>query len=155
MKKTDYLIDPEYICHLIFQTFEIPVRFLDKSKNILHECISNDIPNPFYSSKQEQLNELYWDDDPIDFPIIRTNNYLENFILIHMVNKKSIEGTFIIGPTIYSEPLEEMINKIINNFHVITTQQEVINYYHSIPTIKRSPLIHVSILLYYMIYLKK
>ncbi|MED3025704.1 MULTISPECIES: AraC family transcriptional regulator [Bacillus cereus group] len=155
MGKSNYSVDTDCVCNLLYQTFEIPVRFLDKSKNILYEWISNDIQNPFYSSKEEQLNELYWDDDPINFPIIRTNNYLENFILIHIVNKKSIEGTFIIGPTIYSEPLEETINKIINDFHVITTQQEVINYYHSIPTIKRLPLIHISILLYYMIYFEK
>ncbi|PEX57742.1 AraC family transcriptional regulator [Bacillus cereus] len=155
MIKSHYSINAESICHLLFQTFEIPVRFLDKNKNILHECISNNILSPFYSSKEEQLNALYLDDDPFNFPIIRTNDYLENFILIHMVNKKCIEGTFIIGPAVYSERLEKIINRIMNDFHVITSKQEVMHYYHSIPIIKKSTLIHVSILLYYMIYFKK
>ncbi|PEB40282.1 AraC family transcriptional regulator [Bacillus pseudomycoides] len=155
MKISNHSVDTEYVCNLLYQTFEIPVHFLDKSKNIFHECISNDTLNPFYSSKEEHLNELYLDDDPFNFPIIRTNNYLENFILIHLEHKKNIEGTFIIGPSIYSKPLEKMINRIINDCHVITNKQEIMNYYHSIPTIKKSSLIHVSILLYYMIYFER
>ncbi|EML6324614.1 AraC family transcriptional regulator [Bacillus cereus] len=150
-----YSVDTKYICQLLFQTFEIPVRFLDKSKNILHEYISSDIPNPFYSSKEEHLNGLYLDVDPFNFPIIRTNNQLESFILIHLSNQENTEGTFIIGPSIYSKPLEKMINKIINDSHVIANKHMVMNYYHSLPTIKESKLIHVSTLLYYMIYFKK
>ncbi|MGE1128907.1 AraC family transcriptional regulator [Bacillus wiedmannii] len=155
MTTSDYSIDMEYICQLLFQTFEIPVRFLDKNKNILHEYISSDIPNPLYTSKKEHLNGLYLKNDPSNFPIIRTNNYLESFILIHLNNQENNEGTFIIGPCIYSKPLEKMINRIINDWHVIANKNKVINYYHSIPIIKKSTLIHVSILLYYMIYFKK
>ncbi|EEM56712.1 MULTISPECIES: helix-turn-helix domain-containing protein [Bacillus cereus group] len=155
MKKTNYSINKDYICHLLFQTFEIPVRFLDENKNIVHEYISNAVPNPFYSSVEEQLNELYWDDDPFNFPVIRTTDCLEHFILIHMRNKEGMEGTFIIGPSIYPERLKKIINRIMNDFHVITSKQEVMHYYQSIPIIKKSTLIHVSILLYYMIYFKK
>ncbi|HDR8155195.1 TPA: AraC family transcriptional regulator [Bacillus cereus] len=150
-----YSVDTKNICQLVFQTFEIPVRFLDKSKNILHEYIYRDIPNPFYSSKEEHLNGLYLDDDPFNFPIIRTNNYLESFILIHLNNQENTKGTFIIGPCIYSKPLEKIINRIINDSHVIANKHMIMNYYHSLPTIKESKLIHVSTLLYYMIYFKK
>ncbi|MGG5788036.1 AraC family transcriptional regulator [Bacillus pretiosus] len=150
-----YSVDTKYICQLLFQTFEIPVRFLDKSKNILHEYIYRDIPNPFYSSKEEHLNGLYLNDDPFNFPIIRTNNHLESFILLHLNNQENTKGTFIIGPCIYSKPLEKMINRITNDCHVIVNKHKVMNYYHSIPIIKKSSLIHVSILLYYMIYFKK
>jgi AraC-like DNA-binding protein len=155
MKMPYYSIDTEYICQLIYQTFEIPVRFLDKKKNILHEYISNDFPNPFYSSKEEYLNELFLENDPFNFPIIKKNKCLENFILIHLENNKNIEGTFIIGPSLYFQPLEKMIVRIINDYHIITDKQEVLNYYHSIPQTKKSSLLHVSVLLYYMIYLKK
>ncbi|PEQ27903.1 AraC family transcriptional regulator [Bacillus cereus] len=156
MKHISYSVNKEYICHLLFQTLGIPVRFLDENKNILHEYVNDDIFNPLYSSVEEQLNELYLDDDPFNFPIIRTNDHIEHFILIHSRNKKHIEGTFIIGPTLHSERLEEMISRIIKkNFRIITNKQEVINYYHSVPTIKKSTLNHVSVLLYYMIYLKK
>ncbi|PFO90753.1 AraC family transcriptional regulator [Bacillus cereus] len=155
MKESYYSTDMKYICQLLYQTFEISVRFLDKNKNILHEHIANDIPNPFYSSKEEHLHELYLDDDPFNFPVIRTNKYLESFLLIHLNHKENTEGTFIIGPCIYSKPLEKMIDRIINSCHVIANKHMVMNYYHSLPAIKESNLIHVSTLLYYMIYLKK
>ncbi|MFA2677100.1 AraC family transcriptional regulator [Bacillus wiedmannii] len=155
LEESYYSTDTKYICQLLYQTFEISVRFLDKNKNILHEYITNDIPNPFYSSKEEHLHELYLDDDPFNFPVIRTNNYLEIFLLIHLNHKKNTEGTFIIGPCIYSKPLEKMINRIINDCHVIANKHKVIDYYHSMPIIKKSTLIHVSTLLYYMIYFKK
>ncbi|MCU4733594.1 AraC family transcriptional regulator [Bacillus cereus] len=155
MDISNHSVDTEYVCKLLYQTFGISVRFLDKSKNILHEYISNDIPNPFYSSTGEQLNEIYLENDPFNFPIIRKNKCLENFILIHLNNEGNNEGTFIIGPCIYSKPLEKMINRIINDCHVIANKHKVMNYYHSIPIIKKSTLIHLSVLLYYMIYFKK
>ncbi|MGY1423596.1 helix-turn-helix domain-containing protein [Bacillus cereus] len=155
MDKSFHLTNTKYICQLLFQTFEIPVRFLDKDKNIIHEYISNDILNPFYSSKEEQLTALYWDDAPLNFPIIQTNNHLENFILIHIENEELLLGTFMIGPVLYSAGLESMINRIYNDANIIINKQEVINYYHSLPTIKRSTLIHVSVILYNLIYSKK
>lgn len=155
MNTSTHPVDTEYICNLLYQTFKLPVRFLDPNKNILHEYNSNNTLNPFYSSRKEQLNELYLENDPLNFPIIRKNNCLENFILIHLNHKKNIEGTFIIGPVLYYQPLEKMINRIINDYHIITNKHKVMNYYHSIPVIKKSNLIHVSILLYYMIYFKK
>lgn len=155
MESSNYSVNTEYVCRLLYQTFEIPVRFLDKNKNILHEYISNDIPNPFYSSIGEHLNELYLANDPFNFPIIRKNKCFENFILIHWENRKKIEGTFIIGPALYYQPLEKMINRVLKDLHVVTNEQEVMNYYHSIPHIKKSTFIHVSVLLYYMIYFKK
>ncbi|PEV59628.1 AraC family transcriptional regulator [Bacillus cereus] len=155
MKKSHYSTDTNFVCQLLYQIFDISVHFLDPDKNIICEYICNGIPSPFYSSKNEQLNDLYWDNDPFNFPIIRTNDYLENFILIHVVNENMLHGSFIIGPVLYSTGLEGMINRILNDAYVILNKQEVINYYQSLPTLKRSTLLHVSVLLYYMIYRKK
>ncbi|MEC0038655.1 AraC family transcriptional regulator [Bacillus cereus] len=155
MKKVDCSVNKEYICNLLYQTFDIPVHFLDKNKNILYEYTSNDSSNPFYSSKEEHLNDLYFDNDPCNFPIIRKNKCLENFILIHLKSKKNIEGTFIIGPSLYFQPFEKKINRIINDRHIIIHTQEVMNYYYSIPRIKKSSFIQISVLLYYMIFLQK
>ncbi|PFN63950.1 helix-turn-helix domain-containing protein [Bacillus thuringiensis] len=145
----------DYICQLLFQTFEVSVRFLDKDKNILHEYASNNRPSPFYSSKEEYLNDLYYENAPFNFPIIRTNNYFESFILIHVNHNKNNEGTFIIGPCIYSEPFETIMDRIINDFHHPVNKYDVMNYYYSIPIIPKTNFIHVSVLLYYMIYFKK
>ncbi|MRC50837.1 AraC family transcriptional regulator, partial [Bacillus thuringiensis] len=155
MKKDDYSINIEYICQLIFQTFEIPVRFLDKNKNILHEYSLNDIPNPFCCSTSEQLNELYAENDFINFPIIRTNEYLENYILIHFEKDGDMDGTFIIGPSTYSKLLEKKIERLLNDFHVTLNKKTVLNYYQLTPVIKKTKLLNISTLLYYLIYQKE
>lgn len=155
MKKTHYSVDRDYICQLISQTFKIPVHYLDNNKNILHEYVLNNTHAPFYSSKEEHLKELFFEEDSVNFPIIRTNKYLENFILIHLHNDKNNEGTIIIGPCICIKPLEKMVNRIMNECHVTLNKHKVMNYYHSIPIKEKSTLIHISALLYYMIYFKK
>lgn len=40
-------IDIQYLCHLIYQTFSIPVHFLSTNNDILYEFISNDSCSPF------------------------------------------------------------------------------------------------------------
>lgn len=144
--------DIQYLCHLIHETFTIPVHFLSTNKDILYECSSNDTCSPFYSSKKEQLSDLYQEDDLDNFPLIKSNHYLENFLFIHITNHTHIDGTFIIGPSVYPKVSEEMVMKLMSEFELTTKVQGGIDYYHSVPTIKKITLIYIGILLYYMIY---
>lgn len=155
MNKSPCSTDMKYICQLLFQTFELHARFLDKEKNIICEYIYNDIANPFYSSKKEQINDLFLDNDPTNFPVIRTNVFLENFILIHVANENIVQGTFIIGPTLNLSHPKNGIDRILDNTELLISKGEVTNYYQSLPTIKKSNLIQVSVLLYYLIYSEK
>lgn len=148
-------IDIRYTCHLIYQTFKIPIRFLDKDKNIVYECSSKNMFSPFLASKEVQLNELFNDNIPQNFPIIKSNEYYENFIIIHTRSKGCKDGTFIVGPSICSELLPTQIGGIINDSNLIINKEEVRNYYDSLPIIKNLTLIHISVLLYYLIYKKK
>ncbi|MGG3521670.1 AraC family transcriptional regulator [Bacillus pseudomycoides] len=109
-------IDIQYLCHLIYQTFSIPVHFLSTNNDILYEFISNDRCSPFYSSKKEQLNDLYQKNDPYNFPLIQTNRYLENFVLIHIVDHEYMEGTLIIAPSAYPRLSEDMVIELMNEF---------------------------------------
>ncbi|SCB71501.1 helix-turn-helix domain-containing protein [Bacillus mycoides] len=148
-------IDIRYTCHLIYQTFKIPIRFLDKDKNIVYECSSKNMFSPFLASKEVQLNELLNDNIPQNFPIIKSNEYYENFIIIHTRSKGCKDGTFIVGPSTCSELLPTQIGGIINDSNLIINKEEVRNYYDSLPIIKNLTLIHISVLLYYLIYKKK
>ncbi|WP_416829265.1 helix-turn-helix domain-containing protein [Ectobacillus polymachus] len=148
-------IDIQYICHMICKTFTVPVCFLSTDKNILYESTPNDSYNPFYSSKEKQLHELYQESDFFDFPLIKTNPYLENFVVIHITNHEHIKGTLIIGPSMHTKLSEKMIIKLMSKFNLITGLQNVLNYFHSVPEIKKISLIHISILLHYMIYNEK
>ena len=64
---------------------------------IVYESTSHTIVSPFYSSKEEHLNEIYQENAPCNFPIFKGNKYLENFISIHITKHEHIKGTIIIG----------------------------------------------------------
>ncbi|MBE5107534.1 helix-turn-helix domain-containing protein [Bacillus thuringiensis] len=145
-------INVKELCHLIHQIFSIPVHFVSKNQDILYHTGSKDIFSPFFSSKKEQLMKLFQKDDICNFPLIRGNDHLENFGLIHITDHKSIEGTIIIGPSTYPKLTDDMINSLINKSNLTNRAQDALNYYHSIPTVKKITLIHICILLHYIIY---
>lgn len=148
-------IDIQYLCDLIHQMFNVSVQFLSTNKDILYQSTSNDICSPFHSSKEEQLSELYQENDLYNFPLIKTNSYLENFVLIRIVDHKYVNGTLIIGPSTYPRVSEDMVIKLMNEFDSSAGIQEGIVYYHSIPVIKKITLIHIGILLHYMVFNEK
>ncbi|MEC3404803.1 hypothetical protein P9047_33540, partial [Bacillus thuringiensis] len=61
MNKADHSVNKEYICQLLFQTFEIPVRFCDKNKKILHENVSSDMRIRFYWCLVDLVYVVYMD----------------------------------------------------------------------------------------------
>ncbi|WP_088344888.1 helix-turn-helix domain-containing protein [Bacillus cereus] len=145
-------INVKELCHLIHQTFSIPLHFLSKNEDILHQFSYKDIYSPLFSSKKEQLMTLFHKDDILNFPLIRANGFLENFGLIHITNHKYIEGTIIVGPSVYPKLTDEMVYTLLDKSKSTTRAQDALNYYHSIPTVKKTTLIHICNLLYYIVY---
>ncbi|MCI0767800.1 helix-turn-helix domain-containing protein [Bacillus sp. TL12] len=152
MKMFSSLEGLEYICKMMHETFEVPIFFLDENKRVVFEFSSNFIANPLHSSNTGLLDSFFHREDPHEFPIFRTNNYQENFVSICIKDNNIFKGIILMGPTISLEPSEKIINKIINDLHIVKDSQEVIHYYKSLPVINSLKLIHASILFHYMIY---
>ncbi|MEB9686072.1 AraC family transcriptional regulator [Bacillus thuringiensis serovar pingluonsis] len=147
--------DIKYLSYLIHQSFAIPVRFVSEDCKILFEYSSIDIHNPFYPCKETYLSELYQQNDPDNFPIIRTNPYREQFILIHMIDYVYGKGTLIIGPSTYSHLSRDTIIKLTKEFHPSIKIEDKIAYFQSIPIIKKLTLIDIGILFHYLIFKQK
>jgi YesN/AraC family two-component response regulator len=146
------LDDLKYICKLMFDTFEIPVFFLNEKGDLVFEFSSSYVHNPLYLSKKDLLNQLYHPEDPSQFPVLRTTNYFENFFSICLKIDDIFKGTIIVGPSVQSELSEEMIKGIINDFGISKKKNDVIHYFKSLPVLSNLKLINASMLLYYMIY---
>lgn len=132
------------------------VFFLDRNGDVVHEFTSGYVTNPFYSSRKEQFGELYQKDDPYDFPIFRSSNYQENFISICVREEDNLQGTMIMGPSIYSELSEEKIDGVMNDFDLFRNKKkEITQYYQSLPIINKEKLMNIGILIYYTLYNKK
>ncbi|PKJ56496.1 helix-turn-helix domain-containing protein [Bacillus sp. SN10] len=149
---TEKTIDIQHLCNLVYRTFHVPTHFLTTDKKILYTSTSNDMYNPFYSSKEEHLSKLYKETDLYNFPLFKGNNHLENFVLLHIKNHKHIEGTFIIGPTTYPKVSDEMAIKLLQELDSNYNINEGIAYYQSIKEIKKITMIDISIWLHYVIF---
>jgi YSIRK-targeted surface antigen transcriptional regulator len=144
--------DLEYICKLMYETYKIPIFFLDSNGEIVLEFSSNYVHHPLYASKQGIIQQLFHPDDPQQFPIFRTTNYLESFFSICLKDNDGFQGVITMGPTLSSPLSEVMIKGLINDFHLHKEQHSVIHYYQSLPVLNSLKFIHISMLLYYMIY---
>ena len=104
--------------------------------------------------KEEHLTDIYQENDPFNLPLFRSNNYLENFVLIHIENHDDIKGTIIIGPTIHSKDSDDMIIKFQKDLNQMITFKKdlpIISVYLRLKT----TLIDMGILLHYMIFNEK
>ncbi|MCI0766036.1 helix-turn-helix domain-containing protein [Bacillus sp. TL12] len=151
----NHSMDIQYLCDILYQTFHVSIQFVSTDEKIVYKSTSNDICSPFYSSKEEQFSELFQENDPYNFPIMRGNSYLENFVFTHVVDHEYIKGTFVIGPSTYPKVSEDMAIRLMNEFGTNASIQDGIDYYHSIPVIKKITLIDIGILLHYMIFKEK
>ncbi|PKJ52044.1 helix-turn-helix domain-containing protein [Bacillus sp. SN10] len=148
-------IDIKYLSYLIHQSFSVPVSFISIDYKILFEYSSMDTHNPFYSCKETYLSELYQRNDPDNFPIIRTNPYQEQFILIHITDYVYGKGTLIIGPSTYSSLSKDTIIKLTKEPHPSIKIEDRIAYFQSIPIIKKLTLVDIGILFHYLLFHQK
>ncbi|MEN1936950.1 helix-turn-helix domain-containing protein [Paenibacillus sp. 102] len=151
----NHSMDIQYLCDILYQTFQVSIQFVSTDEKVLYKSISDDICSPFYSSKEEQLSELFQENDLYNFPLMRGNSYLENFVFIRVVDHEYIKGTFVIGPSTCPKVSEDMVIRLMNEFGKNASIQDGIGYYHSIPVIKKITLIDIGILLHYMIFKEK
>ncbi|EJV83187.1 helix-turn-helix domain-containing protein [Bacillus mycoides] len=151
MNKTLSLVDIEYICNMFFQSFEIPVCFLDCNKNILLDFTSHNDAPPFYTSKKEKLHALYQKNDPYNFPIFRTHQHLEHFILIHIKHDYMVNGTVIIGPATHVSFSKKRTGR---SLHFIPNYKKLSDYYFSLPVKDQYSFVNIAILFYNILYKK-
>ncbi|WP_163537974.1 AraC family transcriptional regulator [Gracilibacillus sp. YIM 98692] len=144
--------DFEFVGKLMYETFQIPILYMNNKGDMVYEFTSSYRHNPMYESKQTLLNELFNSHEDHPFPILRTTHYLENFICLTIQN----EGLFIIGPSIASEPSEQTVKSLIADLNIRHQKQdEFIQYYLSLPVLSNMKAIYAGMHLYYMIYQKK
>lgn len=145
----------EYVCKLVFDMYKIPIFFIDHKGNLVYELSHNFQHNPLYSSKEEIFSQLFWEDKPYHFPVLRETSGIENFISINLRSFDQFYGNIIVGPVLYSMLSEVSIKGIINDLHIKINYDEMVQYYHSLPILSNLNFLNMSMVLYYMIYQQK
>ncbi|MGE7881558.1 helix-turn-helix domain-containing protein [Bacillus sp. NPDC094077] len=151
MTKKLSLVEIEYICNIFSKSFEIPVCFLDRNKNILLEFTSKNDSHSLYTSKIEQLHVLYQKSDPYNSPIFRTHQHLGHFILIHIKSDYMVNGTVIIGPVTHVSFSKK---KTDSSFNFIPNYKKLRNYYFSLSVKDQYFFVNMTIFFYNILYKK-
>ncbi|WP_176550437.1 MULTISPECIES: helix-turn-helix domain-containing protein [unclassified Bacillus (in: firmicutes)] len=141
----------EYICRLVFESCKVPVTFFNQNDEIVIEFPKPPIQNPIISDKKERFIQLICTDAPSDFPVLKTTNYLENYLIITLPT-----GSFIAGPCLYKAISDDLITGILNDNNLSNMYKNVlISYYQQLPTMSQIKFMHTGLLIYYMIFQQK
>ncbi|ULT58734.1 helix-turn-helix domain-containing protein [Neobacillus drentensis] len=141
----------EYISRIVFESCKIPVTFLDTNGEIKIKFPTPFIENPINSNKKELFSQLLYTGVTSDFPVIRTTNYLENYLVITIET-----GSIIAGPCLYNRMSEDVISGIMNDYKIsYIYKNELISYYQELPIMNSLKFMHTGLLLYYLIFRKK
>lgn len=147
--------DIEYFSKLIYESVHIPVFYINKDLEVITSFPAIFKSNPIYPSYDELYEQLDFSNDPLNVPVLRTTNFLESFISIKVGNKGKIQGTWILGPSVYSPIADETIYGLLNDFQVKVTVDTLKEYYESLSVINKLTLLHTGLLAIYLLYSKR
>ncbi len=140
------------VCELINEIFEIPIFLLDTEHVILYEKKSNFNLNPFYNSKDELFEQLYYHRQNCESPAILTTNFIENFIYFSFHDKELDNKIIIIGPSMFGIFADEQILNLINDINPFANKENILSYYRALPILENVKLLTICKLLYFMIH---
>lgn len=93
--------------------------------------------------------------DPIDYPTLRSPNEIEQYALIpyRSTSEGKLIGTFVIGPCLFDEVQELMLQGIRRDTGMSAREAESLaKAFKQLPIIPRPQLMHLAALCYYLIY---
>ncbi|WP_340393676.1 helix-turn-helix transcriptional regulator [Paenibacillus sp. FSL E2-0190] len=161
----DHLEDKErvqYICKVMYESQQIPVFLLDANREIEFAMPSSIECAPWVHNLNEPLSEITksfnrennsnGNGRTSTIPIVRTTNFLENYIILHLPSDNSNEGSIVIGPSLYAQPTEDNVASLMRDHEVpLKFQEQWLNYYRSLTVLNKMRLYHTAMLLYSLV----
>ncbi|OMD67273.1 hypothetical protein BSK62_09770 [Paenibacillus odorifer] len=161
----DHLEDKErvlYICKVMYESQQIPVFLLDANREIEFAMPSSFECAPWVHNLNEPLSEITksfnrennsnGNGRTSTIPIVRTTNFLENYIILHLPSDNSNEGSIVIGPSLYAQPTEDSVVSLMRDHEVpLKFQEQWLNYYRSLTVLNKMRLYHTAMLLYSLV----
>ncbi|MCL6605215.1 MAG: helix-turn-helix transcriptional regulator [Paenibacillus sp.] len=158
----DTLEDTErihYICKLMFEAFQIPVFVLDASQTKEHQLPMSFESRPLTKDTSRMLAEIIntaddggISDNPSSLPIIRTTQFLENYIILRLPNEHLEATTLVIGPSLYAPLTEDNAASLMRDNNIpLKLQDQWLQYYSSLTVLNRMRLYHAAMLLYSLV----
>ncbi|WP_456277555.1 helix-turn-helix domain-containing protein [Bacillus sp. AK128] len=145
----------EYFSKLIYEITYIPVYFYNEDNEVDIQYPANFTVNPIHPEQKELFTQFDFQKDPYDVPVLRSTTFLENYISIRVGPQSPLNGTWIIGPSLYREAAEETLNGLISDLQIKVDKKTLYDYYHTIPIVSKRSLLHTALIATYLLYSKR
>lgn len=146
----------KYICKLMWQSFKIPVFYLNDQKEITIEFCGNFVLNPLFLSKSSWLTQIGGPLPDERSPALYRTDYAETFISVPVHTEGDAGGIILIGPSTDSELTEAMIVSMTRNLHIPPNlHAELKAYYRSLPILTITDNLYAAMHLHYMLFQEK
>src|SRR5690625_3525992 len=98
MKNSPTLSELEHICTLMFNSFNVPIAFVNEENECVFSSFSRPFKNPLSSSKNDVLDQLRDHDNTSLIPTFVTTKLLETFVYVPIYINEKFQGNIIVGP---------------------------------------------------------
>ncbi len=147
--------DLQFICKMIYESFSIPVMYINELDKLEFIFASSTFENPIQTSQQEMLKHFFSYRDPVPFPLLVKSEYYEHYFMIQVRNHNQYKGTIIVGPTLPPDLTNDRIVALVNDLNLQKDlRMKLIHYYELLPRMSTMKFINISMQLYYMLYQK-
>ncbi|SDY21894.1 AraC-type DNA-binding protein [Evansella caseinilytica] len=138
-----------FIAKLLYDAYKIPIHFFDRDKNVV--CQHHvEVINPI---NEAGFTHLIHDNDKLGVPLIKTTDFLENIILLHLNEENQRAGTLLIGPSISTTITNDTLSRLVHDFHIpIYKRDKLLQYYENLIKINQIELLHAAQLAHYLLF---
>lgn len=142
----------EYAAELFFETHKVPVYVFDRDGNLKRERSSAVSPNPASPLLPAELSEWFADARLYRFPILKQTVYLEKYFSVNLFAEGEYAGNLIVGPVLNFKMNAATINSLFRDLDIRASKEEMERYYDQLRCLNNFDYIHMSVLLYFMLY---
>lgn len=147
------LKDVDYICKLIYESFNIPITFIDHNDMVKFEQSSLSFKNPNSSFHHNIFKQFNFRKETFLFPLFVKTEHYEEFFIIQIRQENEYKGMIIVGPTLAPELTNDRLAALINDMNVQKSLGEkLVYYFETLPRLSHMKLMNISMQIYYMLY---
>ncbi|MGE7854915.1 helix-turn-helix domain-containing protein [Bacillus sp. AFS029637] len=146
----------ENICGLLSNLFDISVCFLSSSNDIIFSAGGTALNNPLNENIHNTIIDLFQSSEHHNLPIFKSTKFSENFVAVNLYTNNTYSGKFVIGPSICSRMDTETVNIVVSKEKIsLVDKAKLCSYFNILPIVSFNTLLHLSQLIYYILYGQK
>jgi AraC-like DNA-binding protein len=146
VETTIYSHDLSHLCKLIQESCQLPVFYTQNNQPSAEAAAVASIPlSPLLPGLEELVQSLLTLETV--YPMIRTTNFWEQFIIIPVKHSGVNNAFIVIGPSIQELPSEEHVSKQLCDYQISYREKPAWSaYWKSLQRVNRMRLLHICVM---------